>query len=54
MNLIVVFVADNQLNRAWSSGLLTGECTERVLELPEQERDWRIALSEALLRESHL
>ena len=25
-----------------------------MLELPEQERDWRVALSEARLRESHL
>ncbi|KAL5578058.1 hypothetical protein UlMin_019757 [Ulmus minor] len=46
--------SDNQLNRAWSSGLLAGERTQRVLELPEQERDWRVVLSEARLRESHL
>ena len=33
------FYADNQLNRAWLSGLLAEERTGRVLELFEQERD---------------
>lgn len=36
------------------SGLLAEERTRRILELPEKARDWRVVLSEARLRESHL
>ena len=49
-----MFCIDFQLNKAFLSDLLTEERTRRVLELPAEARDWRVVLSEAHLRESHL
>ena len=54
MNLIVVFDADLQLNKALLLGLLTEERITSVLGLPEEAQDWIVVISEACLRENHL
>ena len=36
------------------SGLLAEDLTKGILEIPVKDRDWRVVLSEAWMRESHL
>ena len=50
-----LFVCTNyEYNKAVPSGLIVEEHTRLLLEIPLGEHDYRVALSEQNLRESHL